>query len=223
VTWHVTRDSAVTVAPGALATRPLRLTAPGALTEPYYLRSPRRSDLYTWPSVDGVAGLPFDPPLSVPFDVDVAGAPVRCGARSRSAPSARSMVSRRPIRVVPAVSLLLDRAVAVRRWHPRHRWGSRCAWRKGGHRSRRTAAAAARGWSAAQDRHRCGSTPGKYGRPLRRDPPAGLRAGSYEIAAVFRDAAGHEYARGFKLIDYPHIQPYRCAPMRARLSKPWTW
>jgi hypothetical protein len=39
-------------------------------------------------------------------------------------------------------------------------------------------------------------------------PPAGLRAGGYDIAAGFRDEAGRDYTRGYRLIDYPHIRPH---------------
>jgi hypothetical protein len=38
-------------------------------------------------------------------------------------------------------------------------------------------------------------------------PPAGLRAGRYEIRAVATDQAGRRYDRGVFTVDYPHIRP----------------
>ncbi|NJD09411.1 MAG: hypothetical protein FIB01_02845, partial [Gemmatimonadetes bacterium] len=212
VTWHLTPDSAITVGPGELATRPLRLSAPGTVTEPYFLRSPRQGDLYAWPEVDGSAGLPFDPPLAVPFAVTVAGAPVRVRQElTYRAVSAVTGESRRPVRVAPAVSVLLDREAAVR---PRDTTTPlpvvvRLAEEVGAPVEGELRLQLPSGWTASPLAAPVRLAPGE-GREFRFavSPPAGLRAGRYEIAAAFRDAAGREYTRGFRLIDYPHIQPY---------------
>ena len=215
VTWHVTADSALVVAPGEAVSRPLLITVPAdprSITEPYYLRSPRRGDLYTWPPGEAAAAQPFEPPMSAAFDVVVDGAVIRTHREvTFRAVSPIDGETRRPIRVVPAVSVRLDRPVVVRPLAQSEplALAVRVAEEAGGAVAGELRLQLPDGWSAAPAALslRLASHEARQVR-FAVTPPAALRAGSYNVAAVFRDSAGREYARGFQLIDYPHINPY---------------
>src|SRR5690606_2729554 len=82
---------------------------------PYYLRAPRGGDLYSWPQGEAAAGLPFEPArLGAVAGVRLAGAPLDAEEEVtyRFVDKMQGEL-RRPVRVVPAVSLLLEPGVAV--------------------------------------------------------------------------------------------------------------
>ena len=212
VTWFVAVDSAITVAAGATASRPLQVRIPtgaGATTEPYYLRRPRQGDIYSWPAGDGVDGLPFDPAMAAPFDLAVAGARVRTELEiTHPIVSPTEGESYRPVRVVPVASVELDRAVAVRPLAASSplTLAARVVAETGQAVAGQLQLVLPPGWSAspavAPIQLGGGET---HAVSFAVTPPAGLGAGSYSIRAVLRDSAGREYDRGFQLIDYPHI------------------
>ena len=81
---------------------------PGAPpSQPYYLRRPRIGDLYDWETVpESVRGLAEGAPLSVRFDLSVAGVPVRLTREVvyRYGDQAIGEV-RRPVRIVPRIEV----------------------------------------------------------------------------------------------------------------------
>ena len=218
--WTAARaDSAsatsTTVAPGAILVRRFRVRIPAdaAPTEPYFLRQRRQGDMYRWTGDWRVDGRPFEP------------APVRAAARVRLADESVRMEAegtfreidlrqgelRRPILVVPAVSVLLDPAFVVLPTGS----GPRAPLR---HRVRLAAEApdgirgtlridAPAGWRVEP-----AATPMTLRAGERREvdvvihAPAGAAAGEYPVSAAFVAENGRRFARGAEIIDYPHVQ-----------------
>jgi LmbE family N-acetylglucosaminyl deacetylase len=215
------------VAPGATVTRRFRVSVPASasITEPYFLRLPRRGDMYVWPA--GVrVGVPFEP------------APVRASARaviggasasveedaSFMKPGEKGERVERPVRVVPAVSVLVEPELAVvplggatprplrltvnlrdESSHPATgslRLGVPAGWRA----------------DPASEAQRL--APGDSQTvQLTVTPPASVATGDSDLEATFRSEDGAEFQRGYTLIDYPHIRPeplYRPATTRVR-------
>ncbi|HEX7091299.1 MAG TPA: PIG-L family deacetylase [Longimicrobiales bacterium] len=105
------------LAPGALLIQRYEVSVPATapVTEPYYLRRPRGGDVYRWPADPGLAGLPFEPaPVHGRAEIEVAGARVvlHREAMHRFVDGTRGEV-RRPVMVVPAVSVTLEPGVAI--------------------------------------------------------------------------------------------------------------
>ncbi|MBX6362661.1 MAG: PIG-L family deacetylase [Gemmatimonadetes bacterium] len=204
-----------TAAPQTLVTRRFRIGVPADAppTEPYFLRQPRKGDMYSWPAGDASAGLPFEPPAvraaatAVLEDVAV---PLDREATFRLV-SPQDGESRRPIRVVPAASVTLDPGIAILsvsgRHAPLHVTARVTAEARGGVDGMLTLAVPD-GWRvqpAAAPIHltAAGQTESVE---FTVTPPAGTRTGSYRLAASVA-AGGRRYTRGFRLVDYPHIRP----------------
>jgi LmbE family N-acetylglucosaminyl deacetylase len=105
------------LAPGALLIQRYEVSVPATapVTEPYYLRRPRSGDAYHWPADPGLAGLPFEPaPVHGRAEIETAGARVvlHREAMHRFVDGTLGEV-RRPIMVVPAVSVTLEPGVAI--------------------------------------------------------------------------------------------------------------
>jgi hypothetical protein len=90
------------------------VAANAAVTEPYFLREPRRGDMYQWP-VSGERTLPFSPPLlTVDVSAEIGGTTVvisrpvqyRLGDRVRGE-------LRRDVNVVPAVTVGVDSRLMI--------------------------------------------------------------------------------------------------------------
>ncbi|HET8654850.1 MAG TPA: PIG-L family deacetylase [Longimicrobiaceae bacterium] len=217
------------LAPDEMITRRfrVRVPAPADLTRPYFLLRPRDGDLYRWPA--GVrVGVPFEPAqVRAASRVVIDGVPVDASrdADFRTVDKWRGEI-RRPVRVVPAVSVLLDPQLAV---VPIGTSAAGQPLRFAVHlRSDAPTGVSGtlrlrlpRGWSAQPD-----SLPIRFTRPgeervaeftLR--PPPSLTAGEDSVGAVFVTADGRRFDQGYTLVDYPHIQPralYRPAESRLR-------
>ena len=215
VRWSVTPDSTVAIGPGEMASRTVAVRVPTGstdVTQPYYLAQPRHGDLYTWPTDPAVDGLPFQPPFSAPARVEIAGAPVLLRREvTFRAVSPREGETRRPLRLVPAVSVSVDRDVAVRPLALRMPLTLETSVT-----AEQTTGTAGElrlvlppGWRAIPATASLRLAGGEsHTVRFAVMPPATLSAGTYDIAAVFRDGSGREYGRGFRLIEYPHIRPH---------------
>ncbi|MFL5382202.1 MAG: PIG-L family deacetylase [Longimicrobiaceae bacterium] len=215
--WTATRvDSAASteVEGGAVLRRRYRVRVPAdaAPTEPYFLRQPRDGDLYRWPDDWSVRARPFEPaPVRAAARVRVAGAglPLEREATFRMV-DPRQGELRRPVLVVPAVSVLLEPETSVL---PTGR-----APRPLRFRLRLTAAgprpvsgawrlALPAGWRAEPDGGRMTLAPGEpRGLEVSVIAPAGVRPAGFPVSAVFTADGGERYTRGLQLVDYPHIR-----------------
>jgi LmbE family N-acetylglucosaminyl deacetylase len=200
--------------PGSILTRRFRVIIPttATATEPYFLRRPRRGDLYEWPVGDSAATEPFEAaPVRASARLTVAGAelPMEIEATFREV-DPRQGELRRPVMVVPAVSVRTERAVRIlplsgdRTFRVRVELASEAPRGTAGTLRLELPA----GWSAQP-----ASLPVRFaaaGEVQEAEftvrAPAALRAGDYPMSAVFQDAEGRRYARGAQLIDYPHVR-----------------
>jgi hypothetical protein len=209
--------------PGAILTRRFRVTIPAdaAPTEPYFLRRPRRGDLYEWPAGDSAASEPFEAaPVLASARLAVAGAelPLEGEATFREV-DPRQGELRRPLMVVPTVSVRTERAVRILPLAGDHTFRVRVDLAS---EAPRGTAGTLRlelpaGWTAqpASIPVRFAAAGDVQEAEFTVRAPAGLRAGDYPMSAVFQDAEGRRYTRGAQLIDYPHV---RTRPLYAGAS-----
>ena len=205
------------LAAGELLTRRfrVRVAADAAATEPFFLRAPRRGDLYRWPH-GTPPGMPFEPPAvraGAVVRLGEARLPLRREATFRGL-DRRQGEFRRPLRVVPPVTVAAAPQVLVLplgNGAPREplRVQVRVA-------SASPVGAAGRlrlelppGWRSEPETVvlRFGGAGEERPAEFRVWPPTAVRAGEYRVGAVFVDSAGTRFARGFSLVDYPHVQP----------------
>jgi len=217
--WTVTAaDStplpAAPLAAGAVATRRFRVRVPAEArpTEPYFLRQPRDGDLYRWPGDWRVQGLPFEPaPLQAAAQVTVAGAevPLRREATFRDV-DPRQGELRRPVLVVPAMSVLLEPEVSILPTAgPRRPLRFRVRLAAAGARpvAGTWSVAVPGGWSAQPAGGRVTLAPGESREvEVSVTAPAGVRPGSAPVSAAFTADGGERYTRGLQLVDYPHVR-----------------
>ncbi|HUG40112.1 MAG TPA: PIG-L family deacetylase [Longimicrobiales bacterium] len=223
--WIATRvgdDGAaptLVVEPGERAAAAWRVTVPAdaELTTPYFLRpgSPPAPvpDFYAWPDDPDVRGRPFAPdPVRGSFILRIADTFV---SDERAAAwvgvDRRSGEFRRPVRVVPAVSVALGPDVAIlpagadrRTLRLTARVRSDAPAPLAGELRLQLPA----GWTARPDRV-----------PLTLEPGAGERTIAFEVTAPSAVAAGahvieasvrvgdRTHVLGYDIIDYPHIAP----------------
>ncbi len=216
---------------GQLATRrfTVRVAPDAELSEPYFLRQPRAGDLYRWPDEAALRGRPFEPPaLLARADVALGEARVPLEVEA-TFPDVDKAVGerRRPLLVVPAVSLTVDPSVAVlplddtglangvapgadngaaaRAIRLRVRLRSEAPATVTG----RIEVRAPGGWSAeVEDALVRLAKPGAEASvPVGIIPPAEVAPGRYRVAVELVTAAGARYGRGFTLVDYPHVRP----------------
>ncbi len=221
-----------TIEPGRLLTRRFRVEVPpdAAPTEPYFLREPRAGAAYRWAPDEPSATLPFEPPaVRARATVTLLGASVELEREAAHRTlDRRAGEVRRPVLVVPAVSVTLDPGVLV--------------LPLGGVHGDRNPPAGSRGAASAPAPLRftvrvTGEAPDGRAGELRLVPPAGWRVepastpvrldgpgaasaheftlhlpagvqpGEYPVRAVFESADGARYDRGYQIVDYPHIRP----------------
>lgn len=221
------------VPPGQLRERRFRVRVPADAppTEPYHLRSPRDGDLYRWPDDFTLRGMPFQPAevraravvalegVELPIEVEATHRVVRRNEGE----------SRRPVRVVPAVAVALDPAVAVVPLS-----GDLVAKAAGSTRRASSPASAPRltfrvrltgatgdgiagtlrlelpaGWRTepAQVPVRLRTAGESRQFEFVVTPPADIAPGEHRVAAVFEAEDGRRYTRWYEEIDYPHIRP----------------
>jgi len=195
----------------------VRLPADARPTEPYFLREPRAGELYRWPDDPAVRGLPFEPPaVRGRAVVELAGAALELEREAEyRGVDPREGEVRRPVLVVPAVSVALEPAVAVL---PLNGGGDRTAQPlRFGVRLRAEGDEVAEGdvalelppgWRAAPASERVRLAPGEA-RVVAFEvaAPAGVAAGRHRVGARFTAADGRRHDRALQLVDYPHIRP----------------
>jgi LmbE family N-acetylglucosaminyl deacetylase len=199
---------------GTLLTRSYRVRVPAGAppTEAYFLRAPRDGDLYRWPAGVEPFGAPFEAaPVRARAAVAVEGAALEVDAEAAFLEvDLRRGELRRPVLVVPAVSVLLE---------PRTRVLSTAEPRPLAFTVRLEAEAAEEiegtlrlelpaGWRAEP-----ASVPLRFAGPgevrelrFRVHPAAGAPAGDHAVAALFEAADGRRFARGVQVVDYPHVR-----------------
>jgi LmbE family N-acetylglucosaminyl deacetylase len=203
-----------TLPPGGFVTGSLKATVPATedYTTPYFLRAPREGDLYTWDEESWRAwGDPFEePPLwyqallkgpepqpRMPTELTLRGNDQATGEY------------RRPVVVVPRVDVAIApeeelwpvgsraRRVTVTLTH-----GARDT--TGG----LVALEVPPGWTAPPpQRFRLTGEDERRSFVFELKPPAGLKPGRYEVAAVARDERGRVYDVGLGRTEHPHIHP----------------
>jgi LmbE family N-acetylglucosaminyl deacetylase len=208
-----------TLDPGVLVERRFTVVAAhdAAPTSPYFLRREREGDLYVWEEGRQV-GVPFDAAeVRAVAEVAVVGEPVSATVDGAYlALDRRQGELRRPVRVVPAISLLVDPPSAV--------VPLRASSERGGPlpvsvrvRSEAPSGAAGTlelavptGWraepasapltfAAAGEERTVGFT---------LVPPSRPAAGRVEVAARFVTDDGETFGNGATLVDYPHVLPH---------------
>lgn len=225
---------------GQLRTRRFRVAVPADAppTEPYHLREPRAGDLYRWPADIALRAMPFQPAevrAHALVALEGVGLPVEVEATYRHV-SRTEGESRRPVRVVPAVSVALDPGVAVVPLGAEVVAKAASSGTRAGSSGARGAPSVAASGLAFHVRL-TGEAPEGIAGTLRLELPAGWRvepaevpvrfrtagesrqyefvvtppadvaAGEYRVAAVFEAEDGRRYTRGYEEIDYPHIRP----------------
>ena len=187
-------------------------TAP--LTEPYFLRLPRKGDSYQWPD-DAPKGLPFGPPLvTASVSMEIGGVPITItrAVEFRYADRVRGEV-RREVNVVPPVAVGLDTPLLIVPLGTTPRQSRLVV--------RATSFAPApvsgmlrlrlpQGWTAtpADAPFTLNASGDKMSAPFVVTAPAGRTAGQFSIAAE-AVAGGATYTRDVQVIAYPHIQTHR--------------
>ncbi|HEU0013330.1 MAG TPA: PIG-L family deacetylase [Longimicrobium sp.] len=208
-----------TLAPGTMLTRRFRVTVPAAepATQPYFLRRSRTGAMYAWPAPDegfvrGTAGEPFEMgPVWGSAIVKVEGidVPLRTEATQREV-DLRQGELRRPVLVVPAVSVRLDpRTRVLPTGSPRPlAYHVRLAAEQPGGVAGTLRLEAPAGWRVEPAR-----VPVRFARPgevrevrFTVTPAPGAAAGEYPVGAVFETEDGRRYTRGVEVIDYPHVR-----------------
>ncbi|HEV3052463.1 MAG TPA: NEW3 domain-containing protein, partial [Longimicrobium sp.] len=204
------------VAPGELFSRKWRISVPRESdpTEAYYLREPRDGDLYRW-----------DPdrrhePIARPFGLDpitacghgqVNGTTINfCTDVTYREVDLRQGELRRPVMVVPAVSVLLDppaRVLSTAAPRPIS-YTVRLAAEQVGGIGGQVQLQVPAGWRAEP-----ASVPVRFAGPgevrevrFTVTAPANVRAGDHPVSAVFVAEDGRRFERGVQMIDYPHVR-----------------
>ncbi|HVH12144.1 MAG TPA: NEW3 domain-containing protein, partial [Longimicrobium sp.] len=210
------------LAAGTLLTRRFRVHVPADAdpSEAYFLRAPREGDLYRWPAGEPALTRPFEEgAVAAHAFVEAGGAAIRIEQEAQFREvDLRQGELRRPVMVVPAVSVLL---------HPAARVLSTATPRPVAYTVRLTAeqpdgiAGTLRlelpaGWSAEP-----ASIPVRFTKPgevrevrFTVTAPSGAAAGDHPVGAVFEAEGGARFARGVQMIDYPHVRArplYRAA------------
>ena len=216
------------LAPGQLLTRRFVVQVPpdAPLTRPYFLRQPRQGDLYRWPAELHGVGVPFLPsPVRAAARVAVDGAAVPATAEvTFRSVDKREGEARRPVRVVPRVSVLLQPELAVVPLDDRTPDSLRFSVRLLAAGDRPTAGVlrlgAPAGWRVTPDSLPLRLDPGaERVESFTLRPPARLAPGDARVTAVLTAGDGARFDQGYTLVDYPHIRPralYRPAEARVR-------
>jgi LmbE family N-acetylglucosaminyl deacetylase len=205
-----------TVAPGALSAWRWRLQVPreARVTEPYFLLDRRQGDLYTWDPDRGGEPLaePFGPdPLTACGHGQVNGVALNfCTDLTYRQVDPRQGELRRPVMVVPAVSVLLDppvRVLSTAAPRPIDYTVRLSAEQRDGIAGQVRLEAPA-GWRVEP-----ASVPVRFAgqgevREVRFTvtPAAGAAAGDHPVSAVFVAESGERFTRGVQMIDYPHVR-----------------
>ncbi|HVZ20458.1 MAG TPA: PIG-L family deacetylase, partial [Vicinamibacterales bacterium] len=200
--------------PTSQAEYQVTVAADAPLTEPYFLRLPRKGDSYQWPA-GSPKGLPFDPPLvtaSVVLQIGGEAITVTRPVEYRYADRVRGEV-RREVNVVPAVAVGLDTPLLIvpLGTTPRQsRLVVRATSFAPGRVSGTLRLQVPKGWTATPSEapFTLGSNGDKISAPFTVTAPAGRVAGEFAISAE-AVVGPTRYTQDVDVIEYPHIQTHR--------------
>ena len=207
------------VAPNTMATWTFDVSVPqdAPPSRLYYLRSPRRGAMYTWPAQPKMWGLPRDPPLvhaRVRMDVQAdEDSHVEVTAEVPwqyvGVDKARGEF-RRPVLVVPALGVSVEPRVLVwplRDEHPRTVSVQLAAYQEDGARGVVRLDAPSE-WSVTPREAPFELAAAGAARTVefRVNPPASATAGTVRLRAVATLTDGRRFAESVAMIDYPHIE-----------------
>jgi LmbE family N-acetylglucosaminyl deacetylase len=198
----------------------LPISRSARFSTPYFLREPRRGDLYAWPAEPALLGAAREPPmLEMVVNRDGRPSSVREVTFRRNDQALGEI--RRPLTTVPRVDVKLDPATEL--W-PTDARGAREFTVTLTHGARDSTSGSVRlvlppGWPEVKPQ------PFRLTQEDEREvfrfavrAPKPLRAGEARIRAVARDSAGAEYEAGVYALDYPHIRPrFRTLPASATM------
>ena len=212
-------DAPAGIAPGEMRAWSFRISVPADARpgEPYFLREPRQDDLYRWPERDSALAMPFDSdPVRAEVEIlTIADGVMRSAGKTVVDATFREVdlrqgELRRPVMVVPAVSVLLDpRARVLSTAAPRPiPYTVRLSAGRAGGVSGEVRLEVPAGWRAEP-----ASVPVRFaGRDEVREvrftvhAPAGAAAGDHPVSAVFVADDGRRFTRGVQIVEYPHVR-----------------
>ena len=180
---------------------------------PYFLRRPRTGDMYQWdPAQRDAWSLPFEAPrlaLSVRLPA-MDGATAETREASLRGNDQGSGEFRRPVTIVPRVDVRLDPELEIWPTADRAARTFTVTIMHGAHdtTSGRVRLELPPGWAASPAepfRLTAKDERATYRFTVR--PPAAVKAGTVEIAAVAEDDRGRSYDVGLRTVDHPHIHP----------------
>lgn len=193
----------------------IRLPEDAQISQPYFLRDPRKGDTYSWPSLSSVAGLPFEPsPIAAAIDLSIGSARLlRSVTPTFRLVDLRRGETRRAVHVVPAYAIRPEPATAV----------ITLASLAIGRRSIEVSAEILSngdsgtlvvkpqlpiGWKATPQQINVRLTGGGdvAHAKFAIEPARGVRAGRYEVRFVATDSKGRTYDLTQRVVDYPHIE-----------------
>ena len=184
------------------------------LTQPYWLTSPRETDVFPWPA-GAPKGTPFGPPIAqavVSFKIGDAEIEVSQAIEYRYADSARGEI-RRELNVVPALSLSLESNLLIvpRSTAPR---AERMAVRVMNNAEKALGGAVRldlpEGWRSSPEQARFDLARKGDGTAVvfELEIPAGTATGTYAVG-VEAESEGQTYNLEMTRLGYPHIQTHR--------------
>lgn len=181
-------------------------------SHPYFLKRPMAGALYSWPEDLEVRGLPFGPgplrarvrlrlgELSLSRDVE---------AVYRYADQARGEV-RRPVQVVPAVSINIEPGTAIRPLGRDKPLSFNVTLRSqspdGAAGTVRILAPAGWGVGPPEVDFKLGDPGSERTIEFRVSPSPNVDPGAYSVRAVAEAEGGRRYSVGYTKIDYPHVR-----------------
>lgn len=206
------------VAPGTLAVRRFRVRVPAdaAPDGAYFLRQPRAGDMYAWTGDWSVDGDPFEPaPVRGRAAVVLEGAELPLGAEATFREvDLRQGELRRPVLVVPAVSVRMSPAATVLAVSGAAaspaplRYRVKLQAEAPGGIAGTLRLAAPSGWTVEPR-----EVPVRFAGPGEQREvefsvraPAGVKTGDYPVGAVFEAEDGRRFERGVQMVDYPHVR-----------------
>ncbi|HUP87796.1 MAG TPA: PIG-L family deacetylase, partial [Longimicrobiales bacterium] len=216
--WQAQRvdSSSANVAAGAIATIRFRVSVPNnaAISQPYFLTTPRAGDIYSWPDAD-YAGMPFDPaPVRAHVELSVDGVATEYDVTAtRRVVDPRQGEIRRAPYVAPAFSLRVEPTTSVITLA-----GLAAGTKRGVDVTVELSSNGVSGtldikpvlptgWSANPQKTTVSVTAADQSIAARFtiSPPRNAVAGQYDVAFTAIDSSGRSYALHQRLVDYPHI------------------